>query len=92
MDLKIIPISCPHFRAKSAASGLVRNNDVLRLADFHGRVVREAHHGNAAGKGADHSAEGFIPIKVNFLVLDFLFGERTLRNIVPAVLSNSYEG
>jgi len=34
--------------------------------------------------------EGFILIIVSFLVLGFLFGERTLRNIVPAVLSNSY--
>jgi hypothetical protein len=30
--------------------------------------------------------EGFILIIVKFLVLGFLFGERTLRNIVPAGL------
>jgi len=36
--------------------------------------------------GAQITPEGFILIIVNFLVLGFLFGERTLRNIVPAVL------
>ena len=36
--------------------------------------------------GAQITPEGFILIIVNFLVLGFLFGERTLRNIVPALL------
>lgn len=30
--------------------------------------------------------EGFMVLIINFLILGFIFGERTLRNIVPAIL------
>jgi hypothetical protein len=36
--------------------------------------------------GAQITPEGLIPIIVNFFVLGFLCGERTLHNIAPALL------
>jgi hypothetical protein len=38
------------------------------------------------GGGVRITPEGFILIIINFLVLGFIFGERTLRNVVPAML------
>jgi len=38
-------------------------------------------------RGSVHiTPEGFMVLIINFLVLGFIFGERTLRNIVPAIL------
>ena len=62
----------------------MRGYNVFRLEDFHGRLVREAHSHRSEGRSLHHTRR-LYPV-VNFLVLGFLFGERILRKIVPAVL------